>query len=51
MILLFGGTSETAPLAGALLAEGWSVLVSTATDTPLALPEGARRRVGRLDDF
>ena len=49
MILLFGGTSETAPLARAMLAEGWPVLVSTATEAPLALPEGARRRAGRLD--
>ncbi len=49
MILLFGGTSETAPLAESLLAEGWPVLVSTATEAPLALPEGVRRRAGRLD--
>jgi precorrin-6A/cobalt-precorrin-6A reductase len=51
MILLLGGTSETAPLAGALLEAGYQVLVSTATDVPLALPEHPhlRRRHGRLD--
>jgi precorrin-6A/cobalt-precorrin-6A reductase len=51
MILLLGGTSETAPLAGALLEAGYQVLVSTATDAPLALPEhpNLRRRHGRLD--
>lgn len=49
MILLFGGTSETAPLAEALLAEGWPVLVSTATEAALRLPEDVRRRIGRLD--
>jgi precorrin-6A/cobalt-precorrin-6A reductase len=51
MILLLGGTSETAPLADALLEAGHRVLVSTATDVPLALPEhpNLRRRHGRLD--
>jgi precorrin-6A/cobalt-precorrin-6A reductase len=51
MILLLGGTSETAPLAGALLQAGYQVLVSTATDAPLTLPEHPRlrRRHGRLD--
>jgi precorrin-6A/cobalt-precorrin-6A reductase len=51
MILLLGGTSETAPLASALLEAGYQVLVSTATDVPLALPEhpNLRRRHGRLD--
>jgi len=51
MILLLGGTSETAPLAGALLEAGYQVLVSTATDAPLTLPEHPRlrRRHGRLD--
>ena len=51
MILLLGGTSETAPLASALLETGHPVLVSTATDAPLALPEHPRlrRRHGRLD--
>jgi precorrin-6A/cobalt-precorrin-6A reductase len=51
MILLLGGTSETAPLANALLQAGHEVLVSTATDAPLTLPEHPRlrRRHGRLD--
>ncbi len=35
MILLIGGTSETAPLAEALAAAGFKVLVSTATEVPL----------------
>lgn len=51
MILLLGGTSETAPLATALAEAGWQVLVSTATD--IALDTGRhphiRRRAGRLD--
>ncbi len=51
MILLLGGTSETAPLAAALLKAGHAVLVSTATDAPLSLPEHPRlqARHGRLD--
>ncbi len=51
MILLLGGTSETAPLASALLETGHPVLVSTATDAALTLPEHPRlqRRHGRLD--
>lgn len=47
MILLLGGTSETADIARALQREGLEVLVSTATDAPLEV--GARRRCGRLD--
>jgi precorrin-6A/cobalt-precorrin-6A reductase len=51
MILVFGGTSETAPLADMLASSGFHVLVSTATD--IALDTGAhqriRRRHGRLD--
>jgi hypothetical protein len=35
MILLIGGTSETAPLAEALAVAGFKVLVSTATQVPL----------------
>ena len=52
MILLLGGTSDAAPLALLLARAGYRVLVSQATDTPLAvgdhpLVEGRR---GPLDD-
>ena len=52
MILLLGGTSETAFLAGALVREGFSVLVSTATDIPLDIGDhpAIRRRTGLLDE-
>lgn len=52
MILLLGGTSETAEAAAGLVAAGREVLVSTATDEPIALPASPqiRRRVGRLDN-
>jgi precorrin-6A/cobalt-precorrin-6A reductase len=52
MILLIGGTSETSPLAAGLAAAGYSILVSTATDVPLAIEEHPRirRRTGRLDE-
>jgi len=52
MILLIGGTSETAPLASGLAAAGYEVLVSTATDAPLAIGDHPRisRRAGRLDE-
>ncbi len=51
MILLLGGTSETAVLAAALLRLERPVLVSTATGEPLALPAHPRlrRRSGALD--
>jgi len=51
MILLIGGTSETAPLAKGLAGEGYVVLVSTATETPLEIGDDSRirRRAGRLD--
>ena len=51
MILLLGGTSETAPLAAACAAKGWQTLISTATDVPLDLPEHPllMRRHGRLN--
>lgn len=51
MILLVGGTSETAPLARALLDSGHRVLVSLATETELELPEDPVLTVrrGRLD--
>ncbi len=52
MILLLGGTSETASLADALAEQGFSVLVSTATDIPLDIGNhpAIRRRTGRLDE-
>jgi precorrin-6A/cobalt-precorrin-6A reductase len=52
MILLIGGTSETAPLASGIARAGYDVLVSTATDVPLAIGEHPRirRRMGRLDE-
>jgi precorrin-6A/cobalt-precorrin-6A reductase len=51
MIVLLGGTSESAFLAAALVSAGHSVLVSTATDAPLKLPDHPliSRRCGRLD--
>ncbi len=51
MILLFGGTSETAALATALAQAGHKVLVSTATDAELDVGYHPliRRRCGRLD--
>ena len=51
MILLFGGTSETGPIARALVRAGYAVLVSTATTLALDLGThaGIRRRCGRLD--
>jgi precorrin-6A/cobalt-precorrin-6A reductase len=50
-VLLFGGTSETAPLALKLVAARWRVLVSTATDATLNVGEHSdiRRRCGRLN--
>ena len=52
MILLIGGTSETAPLASGLAEAGYAVLVSKATDAPLAIGDHPRisRRAGRLDE-
>ncbi|MEW6141169.1 MAG: precorrin-6A reductase [Thermodesulfobacteriota bacterium] len=51
MILLVGGTSETAPLATALAAAGFTVLVSTATRVPLDVGSHPNifRRSGELD--
>lgn len=51
MILLLGGTSETAPLATALAEAGYRVLVSTATDVPLDVGSHPQilRRSGKLD--
>jgi precorrin-6A/cobalt-precorrin-6A reductase len=50
-LLLLGGTRETRALADALVAAGYEVLVSTATDAPLDLGVDPRtsRRCGRLD--
>jgi precorrin-6A/cobalt-precorrin-6A reductase len=52
MILLFGGTSETAGLATALAEKGHKVLVSTATDASLEIGDhpAIKRRCGRLDE-
>jgi precorrin-6A/cobalt-precorrin-6A reductase len=52
MILLLGGTSDAAPLAVRLAQCGYRVLVSNATDTPLAAGEHPRIqcRWGPLDD-
>ncbi|MBI5686130.1 MAG: precorrin-6A reductase [Verrucomicrobia bacterium] len=52
MILLLGGTSETAPLAEAIADAGCEVLVSTATDVPLAVGNRPRisHRSGRLTE-
>ncbi len=51
MILLLGGTSETAPIASALAIAGFKVLVSTATDVPLNVGDhpNISRRSGKLD--
>lgn len=51
MILLLGGTSDTAAIASGLARAGFRVLVSTATDEPLDIGEHTdiSRRVGRLD--
>jgi precorrin-6A/cobalt-precorrin-6A reductase len=52
MILLLGGTSDAAPLAVRLAEAGYHVLVSQATDTPLAAGEhpAITVRRGLLDD-
>ncbi|MDH3998500.1 MAG: precorrin-6A reductase [Desulfuromonadales bacterium] len=49
-VLLLGGASETAPLALKLAQQSFQVLVSTATDEPLAVGEhtAISRRCGRL---
>lgn len=51
MILLFGGTSETAPVATALAEAGHRVLVSTATENDLDVGghPNITRRTGRLN--
>ena len=52
MILLLGGTSDSARLALELAEEGYNVLLSTATDIPLnmAVHPNIRRRSGKLDE-
>jgi precorrin-6A/cobalt-precorrin-6A reductase len=52
MILLLGGTSETASIAEALSLAGYEVLVSMATEIPLdaELPPGVSLRRGRLTE-
>jgi precorrin-6A/cobalt-precorrin-6A reductase len=52
MILLFGGTSETAPLATGIAGAGCAVLVTTATAVPLNTGNHPliTRRTGRLDE-
>lgn len=52
MILLLGGTTETAIVAQALAGAGCRVLVSTATDIPLAVGThpAIRLRQGRMDE-
>jgi precorrin-6A/cobalt-precorrin-6A reductase len=52
VILLLGGTTETAIVAQALAEAGCRVLVSTATDIPLAVGTHAsiRLRQGRMDE-
>ena len=52
MILLLGGTSESAPLAQGLAEAGYKVLVSTATDVTLNVGThpNIHRRSGRLNE-
>jgi precorrin-6x reductase len=52
MILLLGGTSETAQIAQALVKQGWEVLLSTATTMPSRgqMPANIRMRCGMLDE-
>ena len=50
MILLLGGTSETAPIASSLAGRDFRVLVSTATEVPLDIGENQNisKKTGRL---
>lgn len=52
MILLFGGTSDSVDIARSLVDMGKQVLVSTATDEPMAIDDepAILRRCGRLDE-
>ncbi|OHD61633.1 MAG: precorrin-6x reductase [Spirochaetes bacterium GWF1_41_5] len=51
LLFFIGGTGETAPLCSSLAEHGYRLLVSTATDEPLSLPDipDITRRTGRLD--
>jgi precorrin-6A/cobalt-precorrin-6A reductase len=51
VILILGGTSETRPVARALADAGHRLLISTATNLPLELPDHGRieQRAGGLD--
>jgi precorrin-6A/cobalt-precorrin-6A reductase len=51
VIVLVGGTTETRPVAVALVEAGYQVLVSTATNATFELPDlaGLSRRAGALD--
>lgn len=51
MILLLGGTQETAGMAKALIQSGFQVIAATATEVPLELPDDPHltRRSGMLD--
>ena len=48
MILILGGSSEIYPISQALTNKRLKVLVSTATNAHLILPQKVRRRCGRL---
>jgi len=52
MILLLGGTGETGEISAALARDGFDILVSTATDLPLKLPQSQRIKIrtGRLSE-
>jgi precorrin-6A/cobalt-precorrin-6A reductase len=52
MVLLLGGTSDTAQIATRLAEAGQTILVSTATDEPLEIGchPSIHRRSGRLDE-
>jgi precorrin-6A/cobalt-precorrin-6A reductase len=52
VILLLGGTSDTDPIARALVSRGQKVLVSTVTDYPLTLMNHTmiQKRTGALDE-
>jgi precorrin-6A/cobalt-precorrin-6A reductase len=52
VILLLGGTSETAPIASSLAGRGFRVLVSTATEIPLHVGHNKRisKRSGPLEE-